>query len=220
MFPYECFRNCETKKFKRKSWYTPKMLKSFRNPKSVKHQLVPPPKVSATWDKAISTQSRYSLFPKNFDTRTFLKHRWVHLWNFLGQWDKKILSETRDIPFLCLIFANTRKLVTHWSVAPRNFSVPWDKESSKRLYSSYPKKKQKSSWNTEGFPYRQKTTIPSISPSLSLPLSLSPSLTHKNLRYQNFSETQLCSSINFFRTARQSSFNRKSWYATCPKVFW
>ena len=41
-FPYESFRYCETKKFKRKSWYNPRMLNSFRYPEIVKHFKVPP----------------------------------------------------------------------------------------------------------------------------------------------------------------------------------
>ena len=50
-FPYECFRYCETKKNKRKSWYNPRMLKSFRYPEIVKHFKVPPRNFSVSWEQ-------------------------------------------------------------------------------------------------------------------------------------------------------------------------
>ena len=38
------------------------------------------------------------------ETRKFLKHRLLQIRNFWTLWDKKLVAENSDIPFLCVIF--------------------------------------------------------------------------------------------------------------------
>ena len=72
-----------------------------------------------------TTKSWYPYYPKNFDTRTFPKHRGP-LRNFSVLWDKKD-RQNRDTPTTLKIFV-TRNFLKHRRVRPRCFSVTWDKK--------------------------------------------------------------------------------------------
>ena len=62
--PLRKFWYCEKKFFKRKSWYTPLILKTFRYPKLMNWWRFLPRKVSVVWNKKLSTKSWYSYYPQ------------------------------------------------------------------------------------------------------------------------------------------------------------
>ena len=77
-----------------------------------------------------------SLIHKNFDTRSFLKHRLVPLRNFWTLWDKKLLGENSYIPFLCVNFFHGRLFLKRRRILLWVFLVLWDKKTDTNLWNN------------------------------------------------------------------------------------
>ncbi len=107
-FPYQVFRNCETKNFPRKLLILPHpLLQNNRCQKFFETQhrrVVPLPNCSALWDKKFSTEifiPPSPSFSKPFRYRKFSEtqhRRVVPLPTFSALWQKKLWTETFDIP--------------------------------------------------------------------------------------------------------------------------
>ena len=123
--------------FDKKSWYPPlfsypwkfSIPEVFWNTKGSPYYIFQNC-VTKTLTKNCET-SPSSLIHKNFDTRSFLKQKRVHLRNFWTLWDKKLIAENSDIPFLCVNFFHTRLFLKHRRILLRIFLVLWDKKLTK-----------------------------------------------------------------------------------------
>ena len=165
-----------------------------------------------------------SFIHKNFDTRSFLKHRLVPLQNFWTLWDKKLIAENSYIPFLCVNFFHNRLFLKRRRILLRVFLVLWDKKTETNLWNNpsslihwnfwY----QNFFWNTERFFYEmfqygetkqfvRKIVIPTHCLILNI------------FRYQKFSKTQTCSPTNFLDSVGQQTSSRKQWYPHLMREF-
>ena len=202
------FCTVRQKKVKRKSWYIPKMPKKFWNPKKVKHQLVPPPNVSATWVK--------KQFPHNRDTpniqKILIPERFWNTEGFSYQifWyceTKKFQQKIVINPSYAWIFSIPENSETLKGYPTKSLCTVRQK-AKKTVILLLSKKKQKSSGNTEGFPHelflvlwdKNISTENHGTPNIHKIFDIRTVLKHIRVPLQTFG------------TARQNSFNTKSWY--------
>ena len=151
-FPYEHFRYSETNNSIRKSRYTPLLLKEFQYLKLVKQWRVLPRKLLVLSDKNYSTESRDTRsIPKNFDTKTLLKHE--KLWYC----ETKIFEQKFVIyPYQAQKFSIPEISGTLNGSSAKSFGSLRKKSSTKSWYS----------WHTKNFWYR------SVSETLKVSLRL------------------------------------------------
>ena len=109
-FPYEIFRHCETKNFRRKNLDTPPSppihkLFRYRKFSETQDRRVHLRNFSAMWDQKITTENLDTpllplLIHKLFRCRKIseTQHRRVHLQIFSALWDKNFSTENRDTP--------------------------------------------------------------------------------------------------------------------------
>ena len=130
------------------------------------------------------------------------------------QWDKKFLSDNRNIPLLCLIFADTRKLVKRWRVPPRKVSVPWEK-NQQNCHTPIIQKKltPERSWNTEWDPYEYFWYCETK--NLQAKIVIYPFML-KKISIPKINETIKCSPAKSFGTRRQKELT-KSCYSFYPE---
>ena len=129
---HEIFQYCEAKKINGESRYHPIEHKSFRCPKNPGSQRGSRANFIGSKRDINSTEKSdiTVLGMKFFDSRTFLIYRSVPQRIFLALWDKKISTDSRDIPFFCVGFFDTwlLKLSETLDGSSRSFSLLWDKK--------------------------------------------------------------------------------------------
>ena len=152
-FPYEIFRHCETKNFRRKILIPPPLLSIifFSLPDFFWNtdQKGSTTKFFGTvrkkfWLKTVITPPPPVLSITFFDTTNFVKQRRVLLRSFLVLWDNKFPKQNRDIPLLGIKFFATQNFLKHSRVPRRNFSALWDENFSTEISYTLLHKVQKS----------------------------------------------------------------------------
>ena len=215
-FPYEIFRHCETKKFRRKNMIPPfSSIKLFETRNFLKNSRIPLRNFSALWDIKISTENR-DMPP--------LIHKFISI--------PKIVWKTEMFLYKAFCFGPVRQKISTKPWCPPSyawkFSIPeffrntevlwnilvqWDKNFSTENRDTSPPPlihkifslPEKIFWNTEWFPGEIFRSC-ELKKFSTKPWSFVPPLL-ENFRYQNSFETQKCSPMNFIGTVRQKFFN-------------
>ena len=165
MHAHEIFWHCETKNFRRKNVIPPfSSIKHFETTNFLQNSRIPLRKVSALWDKRISTETcdKPPLIHKFVSkTEIFSWTEWFFYKIFrFGPVRQKISNKTvTPRPRLCMKTFDKRNFLKHQSFLQWNFLVQWDKNFDGKSWYPPPlihkKNFQSSSFlkhNTQWFP--------------------------------------------------------------------
>ena len=140
-FPYEIYRPCETKNFRRKTLFFLTLLSKniFGTGNFVKRStnelLYEMFRYCETKKIRLKNVNPPSLMPNNFPYPKLMKHQRIPLRNLSAVWDKKLRKENLDLlhPLIHKLFRYRMFLKTQqMSVSLRNIPAPWDKKTRRK----------------------------------------------------------------------------------------